>query len=95
MKKWLVWTVVSIPIGFVLGFVMGLLWFFTRVIFLGYGDSGPSWIITVNHILFYGGLTAGILGGQILFFLRGRAESFARRLAKRNCPENTSTREKS
>ena len=94
MKKWLVWTIISIPIGIVLGFVMGFLWFFTGVIFLGYGDSGPSWINTVNYILFYGGLTAGILGGQILFFLRGRVDSFVRKLAKRKPPENASPREK-
>lgn len=70
MKKWLTYTVASVVFGFILGYVLLWGWFFIRLVFLGYGDSGPSWIITVNDIVFYGGLVTGIVGGQLLFIFK-------------------------
>lgn len=54
--------------GALSGLVMGLLWFFFTLLILGYGDSGPSWLNTVDDWLLGAGILIGILGGQILFF---------------------------
>lgn len=70
MKKWLTYTATSVVFGFILGYVLLWVWFFIGWVFLGYGDSGPSWIITVNDIVLYGGLVTGIVGGQLLFIFR-------------------------
>jgi len=83
VKQWFIYTFVSVGLGFVLGLVLAYAWFFFCLIFFRYGDSGPSWVNTVNDMVFYGGLMIGIIGGQILFFLRDRVDSFAAKLAKR------------
>ena len=70
MKHWLIYTFTGAVVGFILGYVLLWGWFFLRVIMLGYRDSGPPWIITVNDIVFYGGLLAGIIGGQLLFVFK-------------------------
>lgn len=68
-KKWIICFTISCLLGGLLGYILLWIWFFFRWFFLGYGDSGPSWIITVNDSLFVGGLIIGILGGQILFII--------------------------
>jgi hypothetical protein len=83
LKKWFIFTLVSGVLGFVLGFTLLWVWSFFRMIFLGYGDSGPSWIIIVNDVIFYGGLLIGVAGGQLFFFLRDRVDSFVAKLAKK------------
>lgn len=83
MKQWLLYTCVSAGLGFVLGSILAYAWFFFSLIFFRYGDSGPSWVNIVNDVVFYGGLIIGISGGQLLFALRNRAESFVAKLAKR------------
>jgi len=83
MKQWLTYTVTSVVCGFILGYVLLWVWFFVRLVFLGYADSGPSWIITVNDIVFYAGLLIGVVGGQLLFILRERVASFAQKLTKK------------
>lgn len=72
MKRWSVYTLASIILGFILGYILLWGWFFFRLMVLGYGDSGPSWINTVNDIVFWGGLVIGIMGGQLLFVLKGK-----------------------
>ena len=66
-QSWAIHTFVSVFIGGAAGFLLLWLWFFCRWIFLGYGDSGPAWISTVNDIVFWGGVLLAIAGGQILF----------------------------
>jgi hypothetical protein len=75
-KKWFIHTLISLPVGFILGYLLVWLWFFFRLFFLGYGDSGPSWIIMINRSVFIAGLAIGIIGGQIVYFAyRRRIES--------------------
>lgn len=73
MKQWLICTLTGAVVGFILGYALLWGWFFLRLILLGYRDSGPPWIITVNDIVFYGGLVTGIIAGQLFFvFKRAR-----------------------
>jgi hypothetical protein len=67
MKRWLVYTLAGIISGSILGYILLWGWFFFRLMVLGYGDSGPSWINTVNDIVFFAGLVIGITGSQLLF----------------------------
>lgn len=69
LKRWGIYTLVGALLGCLLGYLLSWIWFFFRLVFLGYGDSGPSWIISVNHIVFMFGLVVGIIGGQILFIM--------------------------
>jgi hypothetical protein len=46
------------------------LWYLFRLIILGYGDSGPQWINTVNDIMLYGGSIAGFIGCQVIYFTK-------------------------
>ena len=48
---WFFVTVLSLAVGGAVGFALMWVWFFVRVIFLGYGDSGPSWINTVSDVV--------------------------------------------
>jgi len=68
IRRWFIYTFVSAIVGFILGYALLWVWFWFRVIILGYGDSGPSWVDTVNDVVFWGGLGISILGGQLLFF---------------------------
>jgi hypothetical protein len=70
MKPWLIYTFTSAILGFILGYALLWVWFLFSRIILGYGDSGPSWLNIVNDIFFYGGLMAGIIAGQLWFFLK-------------------------
>ncbi len=71
VKRWFVYTLSGVILGFILGYLLLWGWFFFRLMVLGYGDSGPSWINTVNDIVFWAGLAIGIIGGQLLFALKG------------------------
>jgi hypothetical protein len=72
MKQWFIYTLPSIILGFVLGYILLWGWYFIGLLFLGYGDSGPPWVNSVNDIVFYSGIIAGIVGGQFLFALKRR-----------------------
>ncbi len=41
---------IGLAAGLILGLVLNI-WFFFRLTILGYGDSGPQWIIAVNNWL--------------------------------------------
>ena len=69
LKRWGSYTLVGGLFGCLLGYVLGWIWFFFRLFFLGYGDSGPSWIISVNDFILILGVVIGIIGGQILFVI--------------------------
>ena len=73
LKKWLIYFFVSLLAGLAIGYALLWAWFFFTLLILGYGDSGPSWINTVNDIVFWGGLVLSIIVGQIIFLkkLRG------------------------
>ncbi len=70
LKQWIVATLVSSMLGFFVGYGLLWVWSLSRLVLFGYGDSGPSWITTVNDIVFFAGLLGSIAGGQILFFLK-------------------------
>ena len=70
MKQWLKYTVTSVFLGFVLGYVLLWAWFLFSRIVLGYGDSGPSWLNIVNDVVLYGGVVSGIVAGQLFFIFR-------------------------
>jgi hypothetical protein len=72
LNQWLIVSFTSVILGLILGYSLGWIWFFFRLFFLGYGDSGPGWINTVNNLIFMAGILAGIVGGQILFFQKIR-----------------------
>jgi len=67
---WLTYSLTSVLLGSVLGYFLGWIWFLSGLFLLGYGDSGPEWVNTVNKCVLLAGLLAGIAGGQILFFQR-------------------------
>jgi len=69
VKKWFIYTTLGTVLGALLGYFLLWLWFFFRLVFLGYGDSGPSWIIVVNNWILIVGFSIGIAGGQLLFFI--------------------------
>ena len=72
---WLAVTLASLAVGGVFGFVFALSWFLLCLVFLGYGDSGPSWINTVSDTVFSLGVFVGVIGGQMLFFIKVRRQS--------------------
>ena len=84
IKKWLGYTLLGFGMGFLIGFILIWLWSFFRILFLGYGDSGPAWINTINDIVFYGGIIIGVSGGQLLFFFKDQIISYSEKRSKRN-----------
>jgi len=75
MAVWFAVTLASLAVGGVLGYVLALSWFIFRVFFLGYGDSGPSWIDTVSDALLFIGVLLSVVGGQVLFISQMRRQS--------------------
>jgi hypothetical protein len=69
IKKWFLYALSGALAGFLMGFLLMIMWSFFRLIILGYGDSGPSWSNTVNDYCFWGGFVLGIVGGQIFYYL--------------------------
>jgi hypothetical protein len=59
----LLWGLV---IGLILGFVLNVIWFSFRLAVLGYGDSGPEWIIAVNNWIFIISIAICLIGSQIV-----------------------------
>jgi len=43
-----VFLIIGLIAGWVLGFFLTNIWFLFRLAILGYGDSGPGWINTVD-----------------------------------------------
>jgi hypothetical protein len=76
MKSYIIYTITSVLLGFILGIILLFLWFIFRLAILGYGDSGPSWVNTISEILFWSGFIIGILGGQLLFVFKKPFDSF-------------------
>ena len=72
---WFALTLASFAAGAAFGYAFLLLWFIIRVFILGYGDSGPSWINTVNDTVLYIGVFLGVVGGQLLYFGKLRKQS--------------------
>jgi formate/nitrite transporter FocA (FNT family) len=70
LKKWARYSIGSMIVGIFVGYAFGWIWFFFRLIILGYGDSGPEWIITVNKAVFLLGFFSCIIYGQMLFLKR-------------------------
>lgn len=70
VKQWIVATLLSSILGVFAGYGLLWAWYLFSLFICGYGDSGPSWITTVNDIVFFTGLLGSIAGGQILFFLK-------------------------
>jgi hypothetical protein len=69
IKNWFLYTLLGAFAGFLIGFFLVMMWSFFELVILGYGDSGPSWINTVNDYCFWGGFVLGIVGGQIFYYL--------------------------
>lgn len=72
---WLFSTLLSLVVGGVVGFAFIWIWFFVGVFFLGYGDSGPSWVNVVNDIVFIVGIVLSLVGGQWIFFKKVRRQT--------------------
>jgi hypothetical protein len=73
-RRWVIHSFVSVIVSFILAFSLEWIWFLLSLFLLGYGDSGPSWINTVNNYLLVAGLIIGIVGGQVLFFRKRNEE---------------------
>jgi hypothetical protein len=58
----------SLVIGLTLGFVLNVIWFIFRLTVLGYGDSGPQWIIGVNNWIFIISMAICLIGSQIVYY---------------------------
>lgn len=80
--RWVLYTLTGAVVGIVSGYVCGWLWFFFAMIFLGYGDSGPSWLNTIDHLLLFIGLGMGVAGGQVLFLIDMRRRQEEARVSK-------------
>jgi hypothetical protein len=70
MAVWFAVTLASFAVGAIIGYVLMLFWFVICVFFLGYGDSGPSWVNTVSDDVLFVGVILGVVGGQLAFFLK-------------------------
>ena len=70
MGQWSIYSLVSLVVSFLVGYVLYWLWFFFRLIILGYGDSGPHWIIVVNNIILFGGMSIAFIGCQVFYFIK-------------------------
>jgi len=68
INRWIITTAISVFLGFVLGYALGMIWFLFSLFILGYGDSGPSWVNSVSDISFSLGFVVSILLGQLFFF---------------------------
>ena len=66
---WFAVTLASFAVGAAIGFVFALIWFIVCVLFLGYGDSGPSWVNTVSDAVLFVGVIFGVVGGQVILAL--------------------------
>ncbi len=51
-------------LGCVLAFILGFVWFFFKLIILGYGDSGPQWINTVYTYIEIISIFSGAIASQ-------------------------------
>lgn len=69
---WLVLTVLSLTVGVVVGVAFVWCWSLFRVFFLGYGDSGPSWVNVVSDVVFIGGLVLCVVAVQWIYFRKVR-----------------------
>jgi hypothetical protein len=67
LKKWFRITLLSILFGFIIGYLFLWIWFFIRIILLGYKDSGPSWVNILNDVVFWGTMGISIVLGQLVF----------------------------
>lgn len=65
--KWIIYTLAGILAGCAFAYGILLMWILFTWLILGYGDSGPSWIIQVNNIIIGMGLFGGFLLAQILY----------------------------
>lgn len=72
VNQWLLYSLLSVAVGFSLGFILAWLWFFISLIYFRYGDSAPSWVNIVTDSVFYGSILIGVVGGQLLFAFRER-----------------------
>jgi hypothetical protein len=70
LRQWLTYSIISVMVGLILGYSLGWMCFFLSLSFVGYGDSGPSWVNTVSDWVLLASLLAGIVGGQVLFFYK-------------------------
>lgn len=50
--------------GGVLGYVLNSIWFFFRLVALGYGDSGPLWVNEVNKWIWIFSILVGLIASQ-------------------------------
>ncbi len=55
---------IGLLLGWVTGYVVGFLWYFFKLIVLGYGDSGPQWINNVYDVIWAVSILSGIVVSQ-------------------------------
>jgi len=72
IKRWAIYTIISVTAGVVLGYILLLIWSVFRTFALNYGDSGPSWVNSVNNLMLYSGILIGIIGGQYFFLKKNQ-----------------------
>jgi hypothetical protein len=68
LLEWGIYSFLSIIIGLFAGYALGWVWFSFRLFILGYGDSGPAWINTINRVIFAIGVIGCVIFGQVIFF---------------------------
>lgn len=68
IKKRFVFLFWGLVIGGVLGLVLNIIWFIFTLTVLGYGDSGPQWIIAVNNWIFIISMAICLIGSQIVYY---------------------------
>lgn len=68
LRQWALFSACGAFLGLLIAYLLEVLWFILRWLLLGYGDSGPEWIATVNVIIFWLSLLMCIFVAQVYFY---------------------------
>lgn len=66
-KAWYKFTVGTVLVGIICGFILSWIWYFFSLFILGYGDSGPSWVNLINNLSMLFGFLLPVVIGQVIF----------------------------
>jgi hypothetical protein len=61
-------------LGGLLGLVLNIFWFIFTLTVLGYGDSGPEWLIAVNNWIFIISMAICLIGSQVVHYYVSKKE---------------------
>jgi hypothetical protein len=68
LRKWIILLFLGFVLGGLLGYVLNVIWYIFGLVVLGYGDSGPVWLTTIQHILYVFSIIFGVFVSQVYYF---------------------------